>query len=114
MSFKKIFFLKKKTFIFKKKKEISIIMPAKLSLICLIHSVNEKDTANYIIREAIAIVRKEDNTSMEIKITSFIPKTSSTPRWVPLFEPDNVLRFTGKFILDEEPPHETLQVIKLK
>jgi hypothetical protein len=87
-------------------------MPAKLTFICLIHSVNEKDSSDYIIREAIAIVRKEDNKSMDIKVTSFIPKSSSSPRWVPLFEPGSVLRFTGKFMLDEEPPHGILQVIE--
>jgi hypothetical protein len=87
-------------------------MPAKLSLICVIHLITEKDTANYIIREAVAVVRKEDNTSMELKVTSFIPKSSTSPRWVPLFEVDNVVRLTGKFVLNEEPPHETLQVIK--
>ena len=87
-------------------------MPAKLSLICLIHSVSEKDSTNYIIREAVAIVRKEDNTFMELKVTSFIPKIPSVPRWVPLFEPDNVLKLTGKFALDEEPPHGILQAIK--
>lgn len=88
-------------------------MPAKLTLICLIHSVNERDSKDYIIREAIGIIRKEDNTSMELKITSFIPKSSSAPRWVPLFEPDDVLKFTGKFSLNEEPPHGILEVIKL-
>ena len=86
-------------------------MPAKLSLICLIHLVNERDSNSYIIREASAIVRKEDNTSMDLKIVSFIPKNSSVPRWVPLFQPGNVIRFTGKFVLEEEPPHGTLQVI---
>ncbi|CAB4414360.1 unnamed protein product [Rhizophagus irregularis] len=85
-------------------------MPAKLSLLCLINSVSEKDSSNYIIREAIAIIRKEDNTSMDLKLTSFIPKSSSAPRWIPLFEPDNILRLTGKFILEEEPPHGILQI----
>jgi len=37
-------------------------MTSKLSLMCLFHLVNEKDSDNYIIREAVAIVRKEDNT----------------------------------------------------
>lgn len=86
-------------------------MPAKLTLICLIHSINEKDSTNYIVREAIGIVRKEDNTSMDLRITSFIPKSSSAPRWVPVFVPGNVLRLTGKFMLEEEPPHGILEVI---
>ena len=86
-------------------------MPAKLSLICLIHSINERDTNNYVVREAHAVVRKEDNTSMELKVVSFISKNSLAPKWVPLFQPGNVIRFTGKFVLEEEPPHGTLQVI---
>ncbi|CAB5358364.1 unnamed protein product [Rhizophagus irregularis] len=47
---------------------------------------------------------------MDLKLTSFIPKSSSAPRWIPLFEPDNILRLTGKFILEEEPPHGILQI----
>ena len=86
-------------------------MPAKLTLICLIHLVNKKDSTNYIIREAIGIVRKEDNTSMDLRITSFIPKSTSALRWVPVFVPGNVLRLTGKFILKEKPSHSTLEVI---
>ena len=86
-------------------------MPAKLTLICLIHSVNEKDSTNYIIREAIGIVRKEDNISMDLRITSFIPKSTSALRWVPVFVPENVLRLIGKFIFEEEPSHSTLEVI---
>ena len=86
-------------------------MPAKLSLICLIHSVNERDSNNYIVREATAVVRQEDNTSMDLKIVSFISKDTSAPRWVPLFQSGNVLRFTGKFMLEDAPPHGILQVI---
>ena len=79
-----------------------IIMPAKLSLIALIHSINEKDSTNYIVREAMAVVRYENNTTMDLKVTSFIPKDISVPRWVPLFVPGNVLRLTGKFALNDE------------
>jgi len=43
-------------------------MPAKISLICLIHSVNEKDSSNYIIRESTAIIRREENTSMDLRV----------------------------------------------
>ena len=89
-------------------------MPAKLTFLCLIHSVTEKDSNNYIIRESIAIVRKEDNNTVNIKIISFIPKSTSAPKWVPIFSPGNVLRLTGKFSLEEEPPHGILQVIKFK
>jgi hypothetical protein len=88
-------------------------MPAKLSLICLIHSVIERDSSNYIVREANAIIRKEDNTPMDFKVISFVPKTQSAPRWIPLFESGDVLRLTGKFALDEESSHGSLQVIKL-
>ena len=87
-------------------------MPAKITLICLIHSVVERDSIDYIIREGVAVVRKEDNTIMDVKITSFIPKKTSVPKWVPNFEPGDVLRLTGKFALDEEPPHDNvLEVI---
>jgi len=55
-------------------------MSAKLTLICLIHSVNEKDSTNYIIRETISVIRKEDNTSIDLKITSFISKSISALR----------------------------------
>ncbi len=85
-------------------------MPAKLTLICLIHLVNEKDSTNCIIREAIGVVRKENNTSMDLKITSFISKSTSAPRWVPVFVPENVLRLIGKFTL-EEPPQGILKII---
>jgi len=43
-------------------------MPAKISLICLIHSDNEKDSSNYIIRESTAIIRREENTSMDLRV----------------------------------------------
>ena len=89
-------------------------MPAKLSLICLIHSVNERDSMDYIIREGIAILRKEDNTMMDIKITSFIPKKNSVPKWVPNFESGDVLKLTEKFTLEDEPLHnDILEVINL-
>lgn len=85
-------------------------MPAKLTFISLIHSVIERNSTDYTIKEALAVVRKEDNTNMEIKVISFFPKDNSAPRWIPLFETGNILRFTGKFALEEQPPHETLEV----
>src|SRR3954452_5824029 len=88
-------------------------MPAKLSLICLIHSVNERDSNNYVVREAAAIVRREDNTSMDLRVISFVPKDSSTPRWVPLFESGSVLKLTGKFTIDVESHTNVLEVIRL-
>jgi len=78
-------------------------MPAKLSFMCLVNSVTEKDSANYIIREGTAIVRTEDNKSLDLRITSFVPKTSLALRWVPIFTHGSVLRFTGKFYLEETP-----------
>jgi hypothetical protein len=83
-------------------------MPAKITFICLIHSVVERDSNDYIIREGIAVLRKEDNASMNIKVTSFIPKKKFVPQWVPNFQSGDVLRFTGKFALDEEPPHNNI------
>ena len=55
-------------------------MPAKITFICLIHSVVERDSNDYIIREGIAVLRKEDNASMNIKVTSFIPKKKFVPQ----------------------------------
>ncbi len=86
-------------------------MSAKLTLICLIHSVNEKDSTNYIIRETISVIRKEDNTSIDLKITSFISKSISALRQIPVFIPENVLRLTGKFTFEEELFHDILEVI---
>ncbi len=34
-------------------------MPAKLILICIVHSVGERNTTDYVVREAIAIMREE-------------------------------------------------------
>jgi len=48
---------------------------------------------------------------MDLKITFFIQKSTSTPRWVPVFIPENILRLTEKFILEEEPLHGILEVI---
>jgi len=75
-------------------------MPVKLTVACLIHSINERDSnINYIIIEAIAVIRREDNTPMSIKVTSFIPKNKLVPRWVLLFKAGNVLRLTGNILL---------------
>ncbi|PKY47010.1 hypothetical protein RhiirA4_462055 [Rhizophagus irregularis] len=41
---------------------------------------------------------------MEIKAISFIPKDNSAP----VFETGSVLRFTGKFSLIEQSPHNML------
>ena len=51
----------------------------------------------------------EDNTTMEVKITSFAPKDDLAPRWITAFESGNILRFTGKFALEEQPPHNMLE-----
>ena len=86
-------------------------MPAKITFISLVHSVTERDSTNYTIREATVVVRNEDNSTMDVKVTSFTPKDKSAPRWIPLFERGNVLRFTGKFAIENELPHSTLEVI---
>ena len=49
---------------------------------------------------------------MDVKVVTFTPKNTLVPRWIPIFETGSVLRFTGKFALDEQPPHNTLEVIK--
>ena len=87
-------------------------MPTKITFVCVIHLITEKDSKDYIIRESIAIIRKEDNVNMDVKVVTFTPKNTSVPRWVPIFETGSVLRFTRKFALDEQPPHNTLEVIK--
>jgi hypothetical protein len=49
---------------------------------------------------------------MNLKMTAFFPKNSSVPKWIPDFTSGDVLRFTGKFALNEEPPHDgILEVI---
>ena len=50
--------------------------------------------------------------TVKIKVVTFTPKNTSVPRWVPIFETGSVFRFTGKFALDEQPPYNTLEVIK--
>jgi hypothetical protein len=41
-------------------------MPAKLTLICIIHSIVEIDINNFVVKEAIAVVRNEDNTTLNL------------------------------------------------
>ena len=86
-------------------------MSAKLTLICLIHSVNEKDSTNYIIRETISVIRKEDNTSIDLKITSFISNLLLLQSVIPIFVFKNILKLIGKFTLKEKPSHDILKVI---
>jgi hypothetical protein len=83
-------------------------MPAKLSLICMIQSITERDSPIYIVREAIATTRMENNSMLNLKITFFVPKNPNIPRWFPFFETENILQLTGKFILDEQPPHDAI------
>ena len=87
-------------------------MPAKITFISLIHSIVERDTLKYTIREANSIVRKENNATMNIKVIAFFLKDESVPRQVPLFEPVNVLRFTGKFAIDDQSPNDALLEVK--
>ncbi|GET61666.1 hypothetical protein GLOIN_2v1783582 [Rhizophagus irregularis DAOM 181602=DAOM 197198] len=46
-------------------------------------------------------MRKEDNTTMNLKLISFL-------KWIPDFTSGDVIRFTGKFSLNEEPPHNNI------
>jgi len=55
-------------------------MPAKITFICIIHSVKEKNTTDYIIREAIAIIRSEEKTSLNVKVTAFFLKNPNVSR----------------------------------
>jgi len=57
-----------------------------------------------LVRETTGVMRREEDVNMDLKITAFFPKNPSMPKWVPLFIPGNVLRFTGKFILNKQPP----------
>ncbi|PKY57072.1 hypothetical protein RhiirA4_509025 [Rhizophagus irregularis] len=65
-------------------------IPAKLTLICEIHSIVEQESNNFITKETISIMRKE------------------VPKWIPDFTSGDVVRFTGKFSLNEEPPHDDI------
>ena len=49
-------------------------MPAKLTFISIVHSVIERDSSNYTIRDAIVVVRNENNTTMDIKLTALLRK----------------------------------------
>ncbi|CAG8699970.1 18322_t:CDS:2 [Rhizophagus irregularis] len=83
-------------------------MPAKLTFICVIHSVVERDSNNFIVKEAIVVVKKEDNTTMNLKVIAFFPKNPSVPKWIPDFTSGDILRFTGKFAFCKEPPHNDI------
>ena len=47
--------------------------PRKL-LLFVIHSITEKDSKDYIIRESIANIRKEDNVNMDVKVVTLLQK----------------------------------------
>ncbi|PKK66715.1 hypothetical protein RhiirC2_784427 [Rhizophagus irregularis] len=53
-------------------------------------------------------MRKEDNTTMNLKINSFFPKKPSVLKWIPDFTSGDVVRFTRKISLNEEPPHDDI------
>ncbi len=77
-------------------------MPAKLTLICTIYSINERDTPNYIVRKTIGVMRREEDVNIDLKIMAFFLKNPLMPKRIPLFIFENVfLRFTGKFIFNE-------------
>ncbi|CAG8734127.1 1225_t:CDS:2 [Funneliformis caledonium] len=85
-------------------------MPAKFTLICIIHSIIERDITEHIVREAIIILRRETNVNLELRIITFFPKNSQVSRWIPLFADRNILRFTGKFALSKDP-HDAIEMI---
>ena len=78
-------------------------MPAKFTLICIIHSIIEKEIMDHIVREAITVLRRETDINLELRIVTFFPKNPQVPRWIPLFTEGNILRFTGKFALPKQP-----------
>ncbi|CAG8680052.1 11869_t:CDS:2 [Funneliformis caledonium] len=84
-------------------------MPAKFTLICIIHLIIEKGITEHIVREAIIILRRETNVNLELRIITFFPKNSQVPRWIPLFSDGNILRFTGKFALSKDP-YDTIEM----
>ncbi len=85
-------------------------MPAKIIFICIIHLVRKKNTTNYIIRKAIAIIRSEEKI---IKVTAFFLKNPNVLKYIPLFTSRNILRFTEKFAFNEKLPYDILKVSKL-
>ena len=80
-------------------------MPAKFTLICIIHLIIERETTDHIIREAITVLRRETDINLELRIVTFFPKNPQVPRWIPLFTKGNILRFTRKFTLPKQPSH---------
>ncbi len=81
--------------------------------ICIIHSIDKRNTTNYIIKKAISIIRREENVNMDVKIIVFFSKDLLIFKWIFLFVSENILRFTEKFILNEDPFHDLLEIIKL-
>ncbi|CAG8708418.1 1403_t:CDS:2, partial [Funneliformis caledonium] len=61
--------------------------------------------------EAIGIIRREDNESLDVRIIAFFLKSSLIPKWVPIFVSKNILRFTGKYTLDENPSYDKLEIV---
>jgi hypothetical protein len=55
------------------------------------------------VKEAIVVVRKDDNTTMNLKVIAFFPKNPSVPKWTPNFMSGDVLRFTEKFAFCKDP-----------
>jgi hypothetical protein len=72
----------------------------------LYNSLNvERDSNNFVVKEAIAVVRK-DNTTMNF--SCFFSKKFFSSKVESRFSCGDVLRFTGKFALNEEPPHDDI------
>ncbi|RHZ59366.1 hypothetical protein Glove_364g21 [Diversispora epigaea] len=64
-------------FFFKKKsKDYSFQMPAKLHTICYVHNCNERNTAEFIIKEVTRVARLSDvnpSNIIYLQIKIFIP-----------------------------------------
>ena len=55
-------------------------MPAKFTLICIIHLIIERETTDHIMREAITVLRRETDINLELRIVTFFPKNPQVPR----------------------------------
>jgi len=88
-------------------------MPAKLSLICTIQSITDKDGPTYTVKEVVAIMRRKNNSILNLKITFIVPKNPNIPSWFPFLEVETVLQLTGKFILDKQLPHDDVLQVSL-
>ena len=76
-------------------------MPAKLQTICYIHDCNEKNTAEFIVKEVTAISRLNEAEPTEIiylRTRMFIPLNQEVETHIEDFEVGQVVFLKGKFI----------------